>query len=108
MDGGALDHPLEAGGRQRLARCLGDDALKTVVDEGLEIVPQAIDIARRTQRIVKQNLVWAATYNLIALPLAALGYVPPWLAAIGMSASSIVVVLNALRLNPKKALRDWR
>ena len=44
MDGGALDDALEAGGRQRLARVLGDDALEAVVDEGLEIVPQAVDI----------------------------------------------------------------
>jgi Cu2+-exporting ATPase len=43
-------------------------------------------------------LVWAAGYNLTAMPLAAMGWVPPWAAAIGMSMSSIVVVLNSLRL----------
>ncbi len=56
-------------------------------------------MARRTLRIIRQNLTWAIVYNLVALPLAAAGYVAPWMAAIGMSASSLVVVLNALRLN---------
>jgi Cu2+-exporting ATPase len=71
-----------------------------LVGNSLSALPEAVEIARKTQRIVKQNLAWAATYNLVALPLAAMGFVPPWLAAIGMSASSIVVVLNALRLAP--------
>jgi len=71
-----------------------------LLGDTLTALPPMIDLARRTQRIVKQNLVWAATYNLVALPLAAFGFVPPWLAAIGMSMSSIVVVLNALRLSP--------
>lgn len=55
-------------------------------------------IARKCMRIIRQNLSWAITYNLIAVPAAAMGYVEPWLAAIGMSASSLFVVLNALRL----------
>jgi Cu2+-exporting ATPase len=58
-----------------------------------------VDVARRTQRIIRQNLAWAIGYNVAALPLAAFGLVPPWLAAIGMSASSVVVVLNAMRLS---------
>ena len=58
-----------------------------------------LDIARRARRIVKQNLVWALGYNLVALPLAAAGAVPPWAAAIGMSLSSLAVVGNALRLS---------
>jgi P-type Cu2+ transporter len=55
-------------------------------------------VARRTLVVIRQNLVWSAAYNVIALPFAALGFVPPWLAALGMSASSLLVVLNALRL----------
>ena len=58
----------------------------------------ALDIARRARRIVKQNLAWALGYNLVALPLAASGAVPPWAAAIGMSLSSLAVAANALRL----------
>jgi len=56
-------------------------------------------IATKTLRIIKQNLSWALLYNVIAIPAAATGYVEPWLAATGMSLSSLVVVLNALRLN---------
>ena len=59
----------------------------------------AFGAARRTMRIVRENLAWAIVYNAVALPLAATGHVPPWAAAIGMSASSLVVVLNALRLS---------
>ena len=72
-----------------------------LIGDSLKALPDAIDIANRVQRIIKQNLAWAATYNMLALPLAAFGYVPPWLAAIGMSFSSIVVVMNALRLAPR-------
>jgi Cu2+-exporting ATPase len=69
-----------------------------LVGDSLRALPAAFDLARRAKRIIRQNLIWAAAYNLTAMPLAALGWVPPWVAAIGMSASSIVVVLNSLRL----------
>ncbi|MDN6318376.1 MAG: cadmium-translocating P-type ATPase [Marinobacter sp.] len=59
---------------------------------------EAINTSRRTKKIIRQNMVWALVYNVCALPLAAAGLVPPWLAAIGMSISSLIVVLNALRL----------
>ncbi len=55
-------------------------------------------VATKTLSIIRQNLGWAFGYNLLAVPAAAMGYVDPWLAAIGMSASSLLVVLNALRL----------
>lgn len=55
-------------------------------------------ISRRTLKIIRQNLSWAFGYNLLAIPAAATGHVDPWMAAIGMSASSLLVVLNALRL----------
>jgi len=58
----------------------------------------AWQICRKARAIIRENLGWALCYNLSALPLAAMGLVPPWLAAIGMSASSLVVVLNALRI----------
>lgn len=57
-------------------------------------------LARRTRRVVRQNLGWALAYNAAAIPAAALGWVPPWLAALGMTTSSLLVVLNALRLIP--------
>jgi Cu2+-exporting ATPase len=64
----------------------------------LSRIPAAILLARRTRRIVRQNFAWAIGYNLLALPLAAAGLVTPWIAALGMTASSLVVTLNALRL----------
>lgn len=64
----------------------------------LDAVVQARRLARRTMRIVVQNLSFAAVYNVVAIPLALAGLMPPWLAGLGMSASSLVVVLNALRL----------
>jgi P-type Cu2+ transporter len=56
------------------------------------------DLARRTLRIVKQNLLWAVAYNFACVPLAIAGILPPWLAGLGMAASSLSVVLNALRV----------
>ncbi len=56
-------------------------------------------VGARVRAIIFQNLAWAVGYNLTALPLAALGWIPPWAAALGMSASSLIVVLNALRLS---------
>jgi Cu2+-exporting ATPase len=54
--------------------------------------------ARRTHTIVRQNLCWAALYNAVCVPLAVLGFMPPWLAGLGMAASSLLVVLNSARL----------
>ncbi len=53
---------------------------------------------KTTRRIIRQNLLFSLLYNVIALPIAAMGLIPPWAAALGMSASSLIVVLNALRL----------
>ncbi len=58
-----------------------------------------LDIAIKTRRIIIQNLAWALSYNSAAIPLAAAGLIAPWLAAVGMSSSSLIVVANALRLN---------
>lgn len=70
------------------------DFLLTRADFGA--VVEAREIAIRTRRTIRQNLAWAAGYNALAVPFAALGFVPPWLAAIGMSLSSIIVVGNAM------------
>ncbi|HQY68971.1 MAG TPA: heavy metal translocating P-type ATPase [Pseudomonadales bacterium] len=64
----------------------------------LRRIPDAILMARRARHVIRQNIAWAIVYNFAAVPFAAAGLVPPWLAAIGMSASSLVVIANALRL----------
>lgn len=64
----------------------------------LRDVPDALALAQRTLRIVRQNLVWAAIYNAACVPLALAGALPPWAAGLGMALSSLLVVLNALRL----------
>ncbi len=62
-------------------------------------VVDALLLSRRTLRIVRQNLSWAAIYNAICIPLAVFGFLPAWLAGLGMASSSLLVVLNALRLS---------
>ena len=57
-----------------------------------------LSIGRRSRLIMTENLIWALAYNLIAIPTAALGYAPPWAAALGMSISSLTVMLNATRI----------
>lgn len=64
----------------------------------LDLVPKLILQARETIKVVKQNLLWAATYNIICVPLAVLGYLPAWLAGLGMASSSLLVILNSARL----------
>jgi Cu2+-exporting ATPase len=64
----------------------------------LSVIPLAIAQARRTLRVVRQNLWWAGGYNALCVPLALAGWLPPWLAGLGMAGSSLVVVLNAARL----------
>jgi Cu2+-exporting ATPase len=70
--------------------------------DNLQGVAWARDIARQTLKVIHQNQSWAWIYNAAAVPLAALGFVPPWLAALGMSLSSLAVVLNALRIGTGK------
>jgi Cu2+-exporting ATPase len=64
----------------------------------LYLIPKLIAQAKRTMKIVKQNLLWAALYNLICIPLAVMGFLPAWLAGLGMALSSLFVILNASRL----------
>jgi P-type Cu2+ transporter len=70
-----------------------------LVNEDLRLLPVAVTVARRAMRVVRQNLTWSLVYNLSAVPAAAMGFIPPWLAALGMSFSSVAVVLNARRLS---------
>ena len=89
-------HVSVAMGRGAAAATARADAVLIGDDPGRLVA--ALDIARFARRIVKQNLAWALGYNLVALPLAAAGMVPPWAAAVGMSLSSLAVAGNALRL----------
>ena len=101
---GINDAPVLAGADASIAPAHGAMLAQTnadivLVGDSLGSVATAVLLSRQTMKIVTQNLAWAIVYNAAALPLAALGYVPPWAAAIGMSASSLIVVLNALRIN---------
>ena len=71
-----------------------------VLSDQLATIPFAVDLARRTMRVVRQNLWWALLYNAACVPLAVAGQLPAWLAGLGMATSSLLVVLNALRLAP--------
>ncbi len=64
----------------------------------LGVLHEGVITVRKMMTIIRQNLAWALAYNIIALPLAAAGYIHPWMAALGMSASSLLVVANAMRL----------
>jgi Cu2+-exporting ATPase len=59
------------------------------------------ELAKATMQVVQQNLAWALAYNLVAVPLAVAGLLAPWAAGLGMAASSLVVVGNAMRLSAK-------
>ncbi|MGM0537375.1 MAG: heavy metal translocating P-type ATPase [Pseudomonadota bacterium] len=100
---GINDVPVLAGADVAIAMNGATDLARTRADAvllgpRLGRIVEAIETGRTTGRIIRQNLTWSLIYNVSALPLAAMGFVPPWLAAIGMSASSLVVVGNALRL----------
>lgn len=73
------------------------DAL--MLDEDIQCLASAIKLADKTASVIRQNLFWALSYNTLALPLAMAGYVQPWMAAIGMSCSSLLVLANSSRLN---------
>ena len=78
-----------------------DGADVVLLGDDMGVLPLMIDQAVRTRAVIRQNLSWASAYNIIAVPLAVLGYVKPWIAALGMSASSLLVLGNALRLLKK-------
>lgn len=91
----AADISVAMGAASELSQISADAIL---LNNDLEMLPKAISLAHRARHIIRQNIAWAIGYNALALPLAAMGHVPPWAAAIGMSASSLLVVVNALRL----------
>ncbi len=100
---GVNDAPVLAAASVSIAMGAGAAIAQTSADavlmtSDLAALPDALRRARHTVAVIRQNLAWAAAYNLAALPLAAFGFIPPWAAAIGMSASSLLVVANATRL----------
>lgn len=100
---GVNDAPVLAAADVSVAIGSGTDLAKVNADvvllgEMLGPLALGVQTARRTLRIIRQNMVWAILYNLAAVPLAISGWLAPWMAAVGMSVSSLLVVLNAMRL----------
>ena len=100
---GVNDGPALAGAQLGLALGSGTDVAICAADmillrDDLEVVPDAIKLARATFTTIRRNLAWAFCYNVLAIPLAALGFLNPILAAAAMTLSSVFVVWNSLRL----------
>jgi Cu2+-exporting ATPase len=100
---GINDAPVLAAAQVSVAMGEGADVAQAAADmvmlQGkLMVLAQGVQVARKTRAVIRQNLAWALAYNFVAIPAAAAGFVTPWIAGIGMSASSLLVVLNALRL----------
>jgi P-type Cu2+ transporter len=100
---GSNDAPVLAGADVSVALASGTDLAQAQADvvlcsDRLEGLRESRQVAQQALMILRQNQRWALAYNIMAMPLAAFGFVPPWLAAIGMSTSSLIVVLNAMRI----------
>lgn len=100
---GINDGPVLAAASVSCAMAQGSAVAQAAADllllnNSLGTLAEAIRTARKTRAVIYQNLTWALVYNLGSVPLAAMGWIAPWVAAIGMSASSLLVVLNAARL----------
>lgn len=101
---GINDAPVLAGAHASFAMAGGTDLAKNSADaillaDDLSRLLTARTLALRTRKIIKENFAWSIGYNLLVLPLAASGWLPPYLAAAGMSLSSLIVVTNSMRLN---------
>ena len=101
---GINDAPVLAGAHASFAMAGGTDLAKNSADaillaDDLSRLLAARALALRTRKIIKENFAWSIGYNLLVLPLAASGWLPPYLAAAGMSLSSLIVVTNSMRLN---------
>ncbi len=104
----AADVGVAMGGGAAIAQCHADVLL---LRDDLGLVRLLVETARRARRIARQNLAWSIGYHLAIVPFAVAGLMSPWLAAVGMAASSLAVTLNALRLRktpavPTSASRD--
>jgi Cu2+-exporting ATPase len=107
MGDGVNDTPVLSGADVSIAMGDGAQAARAngdmiLIGNDLSNLAEGVGIARRTLSVIRQNLLWAVAYNLLAIPAAAAGFVAPWMAAIGMSASSLLVVANSLRLNRRQ------
>ena len=91
----AADTSIAMGGGSDLAKI---NAKMILLNDNLAGIKTAFRICQKTCRVITQNIVWAAGYNLSIVPVAAMGLVAPWMAAIGMSISSLIVIANALRI----------
>jgi Cu2+-exporting ATPase len=101
---GVNDGPVLAGANVALALAHGAPLLQSrsdfvLVGSSLLPVLQSLLLARKARRVVGQNLLWAFVYNAACVPLAVVGWLPAWAAGLGMASSSLLVVLNALRLS---------
>ena len=74
----------------------GADAV--LISPNFETLVKAFSLAHRTQKIIRQNLLWAFLYNVTVIPVAMMAWINPWVAGIGMASSSLLVTLNAWRL----------
>jgi P-type Cu2+ transporter len=101
---GINDAPVLAGAHASFAMAGGTDLAKNSADaillaDDLSRLLEARTLAIRTRKIIQENFAWSIGYNLLVLPLAASGWLPPYVAAAGMSLSSLIVVTNSMRLN---------
>lgn len=107
---GVNDAPVLSAADVSIAMLHAADISKSKADavllsERLTALPEMLQLGIATRRIVRQNILWAVSYNCLSVPFAMLGLVPPWAAAIGMSLSSLIVISNALRLNREPLMR---